>query len=416
MAEQETPVGQFAVVAHDLVAAMDTGACFARVGLDTFIPLGEGAPGESTVLAVSTDSATDDPEVAYRKAREAAIGLVGRYAYCKISSVLRGNIGVWLGAVMDALHSEKAAVCPAFPDNGRTVLHGKLLVDDMPVSETHFAYHPLTPSTESDIAALLRKQGGFQAILTIGIEEVEKGPSYLAQRILEAKERVIVVDAVEQVHLKNIAGALAMGGSSWLPCGSAGLARELPFALGYRSAGVRPVKPVLSGRPALLVIGSRNEVTARQLKGMEACSKIAVVPVEPIELYHRRGRPARIGQFAREAGNAIGCGKSAVIAATLSEYVPPLRRSTADILAAAAARVLRRWDIAGLVLSGADTLRATCRALEVTGIRVLNELQPGIAVGELVGGTAGVTRIVVKAGGFGRDGALVDTVRYFSGL
>jgi len=415
MAEQEASIGRFAVIAHDLVAAMDTGACFARVGLDTFIPLGEGAPGESTVVAVSTDSATDDPEVAYRKAREAALGLAGRYAYCKISSVLRGDIGSELRAVMDALHSEKAVVCPAFPDSGRTVLHGKLLVDDTPVSETHFAYHPLTPSTECHIATLLRKQGGFQAILTIGIEEVEKGPSYLAQRILEAKERVIVVDAVKQVHLRHIAGALAMRGSSWLPCGSAGLARELPFALGYGNGGVRPAEPVMSGRPALLVLGSRNEVTARQLKTMEACSKIAVVPVEPIELYHRRGRPARIGQLAREAGNAIGCGKSAVIAATLSEYVPPLRRSTADILAAAAARVLQKREIAGLVLSGADTLRATCRALEVAGIRVLNELQPGIAVGELVGGTAEGMRIVVKSGGFGRDDGLIDVVRYLSG-
>ena len=416
MTEQKTLVGRFAVIAHDLVAAMDTGACFARVGLDTFIPLGEGAPGESTVVAVSTDSATDAPEVAYRKAREAALGLASRYVYCKISSILRGDIGVWLGAMMDTLHPEKVVVCPAFPDNGRTVLHGKLLVDDMPVSETHFVYHPSTPSTDSHIAALLRRQGGFQAIRTIDIEEVEKGPSYLAQRILEARERVIVVDAVEQIHLRHIAEALAMGGSSWLPCGSAGLARELPFALGHGSGGVKPVEPVMSGRPALLVIGSRNEITARQLREVEACSSIAVVSVEPMELFRRRGRPARIGQLAREAGNAISCGTSAVITSTLSQYVPALKRSTADILAAAAARVLQKWEVAGLVLSGADTLRATCRVLGVTGIRVLNELQPGIAVGELVGGTAWGMRIVVKSGGFGGDGALVDTVRYLGGL
>lgn len=415
MAEQEAPIGQFAVIAHDLVAAMDTGACFARVGLDTFIPLGKEVPGEPTVVAVSTDSATDDPDVDYRKMKEAARGLAGRYLYCKISSVLRGNIGSGLMAVMDALHSEKAVVCPAFPDNGRTVLHGRLLVDGVPVSQTHFALHPVAPSTESDIAALLRRQGFFRGILTVGVEEVERGPSYLAQRIREAKERTVVVDAVEQVHLRHIAEALAVGGSSWLSCGSAGLARELPLALGYGSAGARPVEPVLSGRPALLVLGSRNEVTARQLKRMEACPKIAVVPVEPIELYHRRGRSARIGQLAREVGDAIGRESSAVVAATLSQYVPPLRRTTADLLATVAAGVLRRRSVGGLVLSGADTLRATCRTLEVTGIGVLNELQPGIALGELVGGAAGGMRIVVKSGGFGRDEALLDIVRYLGG-
>jgi uncharacterized protein YgbK (DUF1537 family) len=415
MAEREVRTGRFAVVAHDLVAAMDTGACFARAGLDTFVPVAARALGEHSVVAVSTDSATDDPDVDYRKTREAALGLAGRYLYCKISSVLRGNIGSGLRALMDTLHSEKAVVCPAFPDNGRTLLQGKLLVDGIPVNRTHFASHPLTPSTESDIAALLRRQGGFQAVLTIPVEEVERGPLYLVQRIREAGERIVVVDAVEQVHLRYIAEALAAGDCSWLPCGSAGLARELPFALGYGSAGVRPVEPAQSFTPALLVLGSRNEVTAGQLKRVEACSNVVVVPVRPIELLRRRGRPARIGQLAREAGNAVGRGTSAALAATLSQYVPPLRRTTAEILAMVAARVLRRWEVGGLVLSGADTLQATCRTLEVTGIRVLNELQPGIAVGEFVGGTAAGTRIIVKSGGFGQDGALADVLRYFGG-
>jgi len=412
--EEKASMKRFGIIADDLTGAMDTGAGFARIGLDSVISFGNELVSQASVVVISTDSRADDSETAYRKTRKEAHKLAGLYVYKKIDSTMRGNIGSELWAVIDALHMEKTIVCPAFPANNRTVVDGKLLVENTPVNETYFGHDPTCPVTEAHIPTLLQKQGGFQ-VGSIDLEGVKKGPSYIAQQISESEERVLVIDAVEQVHLRHIARALAMGGSSWLPCGSAGLASELPLAFGCRTRDVTPAEPMMSRNPVLLVIGSRNDATARQLREAETRLNLPLISIEPSEFAHRKWRIARINQLAGEVSNLISCGKSVIISSALSRYVPALTGSTAGILAAIAVRVARRWDIAGLILSGGDIARATCGALGVTGIRILRELQPGIVVGEMTGAVKEGMRVVTKAGGFGSDDAMVDTIRYLKG-
>jgi len=412
--EEKASMKRFGIIADDLTGAMDTGAGFVRIGLDSVISFGNELESQASVVVISTDSRADDSETAYRKTRKEADKLAGLYVYKKIDSTMRGNISSELWAVIDALHMEKTIVCPAFPANNRTVVDGKLLVENTPVNETYFGHDPTCPVTEAHIPTLLQKQGGFQ-VGSIDLEGVKKGPSYIAQQISESEERVLVIDAVEQVHLRHIARALAMGGSSWLPCGSAGLASELPLAFGCRTRDVTPAEPMMSRNPVLLVIGSRNDATARQLREAETRLNLPLISIEPSEFAHRKWRIARINQLAGEVSNLISCGKSVIISSALSRYVPALTGSTAGILAAIAVRVARRWDIAGLILSGGDIARATCGALGVTGIRILRELQPGIVVGEMTGAVKEGMRVVTKAGGFGSDDAMVDTIRYLKG-
>ena len=405
---------RFGIIADDLTGAMDTGAGFARIGLDSVVSFGSELASQASVVVISTDSRADDSETAYRKTRKEAHKLAGLYVYKKIDSTLRGNIGSELQAVIDALHMKKIIVCPAFPANKRTVVDGRLLVGNTPVNETYFGHDPTCPVTEAHIPTLLQEQGGFE-VDCIDLDGVKQGPSYIAQQISESEEGVLVIDAVEQVHLRHIAGALAIGGSSWLPCGSGGLASELPLAFGCRTKDVEPAEPIMSRHPVLSVIGTRNDATARQLKEAETRLGLPLISIEPSEFAHRKGRIARINQLAKEVGNLISCGKSVIISSTLSRYVPALTGSSAGILAAIAVRAARRWDIAGLILSGGDVARATCEALGVTGIRILRELQPGIVVGEITGAVKEGMRVVTKAGGFGGDDAIVDTIRYLKG-
>ena len=405
---------RFGIVADDLTGAMDTGVGFAKIGLDTIVFLGSELTRPTDVVVVSTDSRADDPQTAYEKARKEAPKLASLYVYKKIDSTLRGNIGSELRGLMDALPREKAIVCPAFPRNRRTVVGGRLLVENVPVNETYFAHDPVSPVTEAHIPTLLNKQGSFQ-VGSIDLEGVNRGPSSIAQQIFECEETAIVVDAVEQVHLRYIAEALALGSNSWLPCGSAGLASELPFAFGYAATDVEPVEPVVSASPVLLVVGSRNDATARQLKKAEERLRLALVSIHPSEFASRKGRTARMNQLARQASNLVRRGKGVAITSTLSQYTPALRESIAGILAAIAVSTMRRCQTAGLILSGGDVARATCQALGVAGIRTLEELQPGIAVGELIGSTEEGVRVITKAGGFGNDDALVDAIRYLRG-
>jgi len=58
---------------------------------------------------------------------------------------------------------------------------------------------------------------------------------------------------------------------------------------------------------------------------------------------------------------------------------------------------------------------ATCRALAVDALRILEEVQPGIPGGLLIGGPWDGLRVVTKAGGFGNPGALLDTGAWLRG-
>ncbi len=411
---QTAPTKRFVIIADDLTGAMDTGVGFAKIGLDTIVSFGDIIRHRATVVVISTDSRADDPETAYEKTRREASKFAGLYVYKKIDSTLRGNIGIELRALMDTLGAEKTIVCPAFPANKRAVVDGILLVDNVPVDQTYFAHDPGSPVTEAHIPTLLHKQGGFR-VGTVGLEGVRRGPSYLAQQIADSEQSVLVVDATEQNHLRYLAEALALGNSTWLPCGSAGLASELPLAFGYRSQQVTPAESPIHCKPILLVIGSRNDATARQLRKAEASLQLPVIVVEPDQYLSNRGTSARTSQLARKAGSFISCGRSVVITTTLSHYSRALKDSAAGILAAIAAKIIERWEIGGIILSGGDIARATCEALGITGVRVIMELQPGIVVGETIGSTRAGLRIVTKAGGFGNEDAIVEAVRCLQG-
>ena len=427
----------FGIIADDLTGAMDAGAGFLGIGLHPFIQFGSKSPLDSSVIVISTDSRDADPETAYKKVRRQAHQLAGLHVYKKIDSTLRGNIGKELIAVMDALRFEKAVVCPAFPANERTVVGGELMIGNIPINETSFAKDPGYPITEASIPTLLHKQIGLPVGI-IRLEEVSKGPNNVFQKIKNSEQKVIVVDATEEKHLRCIAQAVSMSAGAWLPCGSGGLARELPLAFGYRPVAEKPYgsaglakelpqafgyKPVaekpfvltVSTKPVLAVVGSRNYTSMKQIKTAEMCLSIHVISIEPDKFVDGEGKLTGLRALIKEVAEFINCGKSELITTALSRYVPALKESSARLLARIVARTVNRWEMAGLFLTGGDIARETCSALGVTGIKILKELEPGVILGETMGRVRGDIRIITKAGGFGGDKTIVDAIYYLRG-
>jgi uncharacterized protein YgbK (DUF1537 family) len=64
--------------------------------------------------------------------------------------------------------------------------------------------------------------------------------------------------------------------------------------------------------------------------------------------------------------------------------------------------------VSGVILTGGATALSVCRALEVEGFEILEEVEPGIPLLRLDGGL----RAVTKAGGFGEKDALINIVKY----
>jgi D-threonate/D-erythronate kinase len=392
---------KFGIIADDLTGAMDSGAGLLGFGLNPFITFGESNPRDSFASIVTTDSRDMSPESAYKVVRRLAGKLSGLFVYKKIDSTLKGNIGQEILAVMDALKFEKAIVCPAFPDNGRAVVNGKLELGE-----------GLRFEGEARIPALLEKQINLPADV-IGLDEIGKGPENIFNLIKSSERKMIVADAVEQKHLKYIARAVSISEEPWLPCGSGGLARELPAAFGYGPVD-EPVEIAANNNPVIAAAGSRNPVILKQIKSAENLMSAAVVSIDPDKFVNSEEGAASSRILGRKIYESLGSGKDIILTTALSPYSPALREASAKLLARVTARTTGKYVVAGIFLTGGDIARETCRALGATGIKILKELEPGVVFGEAIT-TKGNIKIITKAGGFGSENALVQSICFLKG-
>jgi uncharacterized protein YgbK (DUF1537 family) len=108
------------MIADDLTGACDAGVAFSPA----YVVLREPWPPDAAALVFSTASRNDPPDVAAAKVRALRQHLPSApILFKKIDSVLRGNVR----AELDAMAAPGAVVCPAFPEQGRTVKNGVAL-------------------------------------------------------------------------------------------------------------------------------------------------------------------------------------------------------------------------------------------------------------------------------------------------
>lgn len=394
------------IIADDLTGSMDSSGYFAGRGLSTVVVLDPGFSARADVVVVNTDSRAEDPETARERVRQAVRSLKKRLVYKKIDSTLRGNIGVELAAAMLETACDKAVVAPAFPAVGRTMSGGILLVNGVAVAETQFAADPISPVKESHLPGLLAQTTGRQVGL-VGVADIDAGAESLRRRINGMPADIVVCDVEKPSHLAGIVQAAALAEGRWLLCGSGGMAREL-----YRlisPSGNNPLKP--SGwppGPALAVVGTRNQVAAKQLRKAQ---DVLSFPILSLVREHLGRGDEGIARIAAEAAQLLTKGKGVAISGTLSPYIPELK-DVPTVMAAATRQVLSSGKFGGLFLSGGDIAVEVCRYLSVAAISVLGEVEPGVPAGELLGGRFQGMRVVTKAGGFGTEEALVKSILY----
>ena len=402
---------RFCFIADDLTGAMDTGVGLAKAGLSAVITFSSCAAIESDAVVITTDSRADAATDAYRRVRAVGERYQDYLIYKKVDSTLRGNIAAELQALLDATRIVHTVVCPAFPAIRRTVEKGRLLVDGVPVEKTQFATDPVSPVRKSDIGEILKTGSGI-ATEYIDIRAVEKGPAHVAQTVNSSSARALIVDATEDSHLRCIADAMAMSEEPWLPCGSGGLGAQIPLAYGHepRAAAI----PAAPDGPALLAVGSRNEVSVHQLTRLLNTLNPPLVKAEPREFRTRDGRTPRIYQLAHEIEDLLSNNRVVVLSSSLSQFSPQMRHTMAPVLGGIVTRVLENGPPAGLFLCGGDVARSVCGDTGIQALRILGDLQPGVIAGEVVGDNYAGMRVITKAGGFGDENAMVQVAHHLS--
>jgi uncharacterized protein YgbK (DUF1537 family) len=147
-------------IADDLTGALEVGAKFAAGGFAACVRTSNEvvtAP-EAPVLVIDTESRhlpAADARAAVSNAAERLRHLEPWLIYKKTDSTLRGNIAAELRGLLDVFPGRSIVFAPAYPEMGRIVRRGQLLVNGVPVHETAFAHDPLNPIGDGHVRAVL---------------------------------------------------------------------------------------------------------------------------------------------------------------------------------------------------------------------------------------------------------------------
>ena len=197
---------------------------------------------------------------AQRQTEAAARGLCAvsqdARVFLKIDSTLRGPIAGLVAGALSGSGKSVAVIAPAFPEQGRALHEGRVVVDGQPGAS-------LTDALGMDGTALLG------ARFVSSAEDVERAVEHARMR----GARRVVVDADTSDCLQSIAGAWRAH-ANWLLVGSGGLARQVagPAAL---APGATPV-PSAAG-PILVIAGSPAPMTAAQLERLRGPASVTTM-------------------------------------------------------------------------------------------------------------------------------------------
>ena len=338
------------------------------------------------------------PKDAYKRVNKSISGFrleAIPHIYKKVDSTLRGNIGAELDALMDAASVDKVVFSPAYPANKRTVKDGVLLLDGVPVANTEFAEDPWSPVKESHIPSLLRSQTK-RAVGHVPLTAVLKDRGSFLDAVKEEFENgneIVVVDATDESHLHMAVDAAARLDATRLLSGSAGLALALPKGLDL----MKKINPVL------IMAGSLSRVTRVQVDRVVDSPSARAVNLDANLLSDEE-----VSNVVSKCIEGIRSNMDVVVRSP--ERVPGKEKEIARTMGEVTSRVLNQVEVSGMVLTGGDIASAVSERLGVNAIRILQEVQPGIPLGEFVGGDADGMKVVTKAGGFGDDDALVSSI------
>lgn len=340
-------------IADDLTGAIESAVPFAggrdgaivAVNIDGIAQaLSSGRP----VLSINTASrdqsqsqACGRVEAAWHAVRGEAPAIV----FKKIDSRLKGHVGAESATLARLAGRSRVIACPAVPDNGRFVEEGR--------------------------------------VVGAGIDS----PLPIAERFAGFELPLQIVDCDGPDALAALAETVVAAPATVLPVGARGFAQALAAIMAQTG---HPAHIPTVSLPMLMVIGSRDAITATQIDRLREDVAQAVVIEAP----------------GGDAGAAEPGPEDVVVLMATATPGSSDPETVAARLARAAAGWIGQGRFQTILCCGGDIAGAVCGELGIACLVPEGEVLPGIPVstGQGVGGTF---TIITKSGGFGDPDALV---------
>ncbi len=414
-------------IADDFTGATDLANTLVKEGMRTVqvigVPDGNVDPGGAEAVVVALKSRTCPVAEAVSDSLAALEWLRGQgarqffFKYCStFDSTPRGNIGPVADALMDALETDFAVVCPAFPDNGRTVFKGHLFVGDQLLSDSSMRDHPLTPMSESNLVRFM----GLQSEKAVGLIDqgvVSQGAGAISdgvRALTSAGAAYGVVDAIHNDDLREIGRAAA---GHQLITGGSGVALGLPD--NFRRAGLLtepapPPLPQTAGRAAVFA-GSCSEATRGQIAHARTLWPSRRLDIDRIVA----GEPVVEETLAWAAAQSdetpvliYGSADPAEVTRAQAEHGP---KRAGDLMEKALGRIARDLVNHGarrIIVAGGETSGAVVSALAIHGLRIGPEIDPGVPWTETLDDRR--IALALKSGNFGTEDFFIKALEMLS--
>ena len=415
------------ILADDLTGANDTAIQFVKHGLSSLLVIHSALANplffdDYHVVSVNSNSRGMKARDAYNTVRRTIEQLgSGYFVYKKVDSVLRGNPGEELAAVMDALGIPLAIAAPSFPANRSVVRKGILYAGE---------------KSDSDgvNAVKIFADGTGRKTENIPLGEIRQGSKAVIEFIKTHNDngtQVFVADAVIDEDLETVCEASVSLGKPHIVAGSAGLAYQCAVAKQFATAksfaefagktsGVSFEKA--SALPsALVVAGTRQRETTAQIINLSRAFAVPVIKFKTFLVYEGRSEQA-IDEAFNEASehmkqNAPVC---IVAADSLFESAGAVNDTEGNEISAAISaaigiltgKLIDSFGFPLIIGTGGNTSLGICQQLGVDAIEPLAEISPGIPLGRIIGGSSDGRYIVTKSGRFGTPDVFTEIMNY----
>lgn len=379
-------------IADDFTGGTDLAGMLVKHGMRTVQMIGvpHGPPPDDVdAIVVALKSRTSPVEEASAESLAALAWLQSAgcrqffFKYCStFDSTPRGNIGPVTEALMRALGTDFTIACPAFPANRRTLYQGHLFIGAVPLHESGMRHHPLTPMTDSNLVRVLQAQTPCKVGL-VDHEVVARGADAIARRYDALRAdgvTIALVDALSDRDLEEIGTAC---GRLRLVTGGSGVAMGLPE--NFRRTGLLSTRVVADALPPAqghraVIAGSCSDATQGQVAVMRA--RHPSFRIDPAEL--ARGGDV-VGAALDWAAPHLSSEPVLIYATTTPDEVKAVQAelgaekagALVEHALGAIAQGLVRGGVGRLIVAGGETSGAVVRALEIQGLRIGPEIDPG---------------------------------------
>ena len=413
MTTRTTPL--VGIFADDLTGALDAAAPFAAKGFRTLVSPSIELPvcaEFAEVISVNLGTRHLTPTEIIDRAAAAVRALDGlgvNILLNKVDSTLRGNPGIELYAALKTVSGDHAVICPAYPQNGRTIEDGMLLVGGIPVGDTDVGTDQLSPVRSSNVAEVI-----WNSLSAAGLgEQVHLRGGDGGATVTDLLPVIIIADAKSEDDLTRLVRGKMNGVRPALIAGSAGIsvaiADEMSADRMLRRGSL--VEPDDRGRRVFIVTTSQRTIVEEQLAVLGGSMDLVQAELSLDEVLRGLGDEwiTQMQEVASSDGVVV-LKLSSLEAATNEAQDKTIGRSKTIVqnLGIAVRKITDEVKPDTLIVIGGDTVSGVIEACGVTSLELQGELQPGTVSGVALDGSITDSLLVSRAGGFGDEHALLE--------